>query len=86
MSRRVNHRFCPLLIQLNADGKHVWHSTPSPVATRLVRRLRHSIESWIDDLDFAQWLFALCITATVLLIKRRLRSTVVTLIRLFFGW
>jgi hypothetical protein len=52
-------------------------------ATRPIPRVRHSIESWLDDLDFAQWMFVLCVTAMVLLIKRRLRGTAAALIRLF---
>lgn len=55
-------------------GRHVWRSTPLPTTTRPIQRLRHCIESWLDDLDFARWLFALCMTASVLLIRRRLRS------------
>jgi hypothetical protein len=76
----------PLLIQLNADGRHVWRSILLPAATSPIQRLRHSIESLLDDLNFAQWLFALCITATVLLGKRRLREMAMRSIRLFLGW
>jgi hypothetical protein len=75
----------PLLIQLNADGTHVWRSIPLLAATSPIQRLRHRIESLLDDLDFAQWLFALCITATALLMKRRLRDMAMRSIRLFFG-
>jgi len=60
--------------------------TCAQIATSPIRRLRHSLESWLDDLDFAQWLFVLCITAVVSLITRRLRDTAATLIRLLFGW
>jgi hypothetical protein len=56
------------------------------MATRPIRRVRHSLESWLDDLDFAQWLFVLCITAAVLLITRRLLDTAARLFRLLFGW
>jgi len=66
--------------------KHVWHSAPSLAATTTIRRLRNSFESWFDDLDFAEWLFVLCITATVLLIRSRLRSMAKRSIRLFFKW
>jgi hypothetical protein len=76
----------PLLIQLNADGRHVWRSIPLAAATSPIQRLRHSIDSLLDDLDFAQWLFALCITATVLLMKRRLRDVAMRSIRFLFGW
>ena len=76
----------PLLIQFNADGRHGWLLILLPAATSPIQRLRHSIESLVDELDFAQWLFALCITATVLLIKRRLRDMVMRSIRFFFGW
>ena len=76
----------PLLIQLNSDGRHVWRSIPLPVATSPIQRLRHSIESSLDDLDFAQWLFALCVTATVLLLKRRLRDLAMRSVRFFLGW
>jgi hypothetical protein len=60
--------------------------TCAQIATRPIRRLRYSLESWFDDLDFAQWLFVLCITATALLIRSRLRSMGKRSIRLFFKW
>jgi len=66
--------------------KHVWHSAPSLAATTTIRRLRDSFESWFDDLDFAQWLFVLCIMAMVLLIRNRLRGMATRLISLFFEW
>jgi hypothetical protein len=66
--------------------KQFWHSAPSLAATTTIRRLRDSFESWFDNLDFAQWLFVLCITATVLLIRNRLRGMATRLIRLFFEW
>jgi hypothetical protein len=58
--------------------------TGASVATTPIRRLRHCLDSWLDDLDFAQWLFTLCITATALLIRNRLLSMAKRLIRLFF--
>ena len=51
-------------------------------AARPIPRVRHSIESWLDDLDFAQWMFVLCVTAAVLLMKRYVRDAA-ALIRLF---
>ena len=66
--------------------KHGWHSAASLAATTTIRRLRNSFESWFDDLDFAQWLFVLCITATALLIRSRLRSMAKRSIRLFCKW
>jgi len=65
---------------------HVWHTAPSLAETTTIRRLRHSFESWFDDLDFAQWLFVLCITATALLIRNWLRRMTKRSIRLFFKW
>jgi hypothetical protein len=75
----------PLLIQLNADGRQGWRSIPLPAATSPIQRLRNGIESLVDELDFAQWLLAICITATVLLTKRRLRDMAMRSIGFFFG-
>jgi hypothetical protein len=62
--------------------KQVWHSTTFPPASRPIRRLRHGIESWWDNLEFAQWLLVLCIKATFLLIACRLRDLAMRSIRL----
>jgi hypothetical protein len=85
MTRWINHRFCRALIRPR-PAESMFGTQPSLTGTTTIRRLRDSFESWFDDLDFAQWLFVLCITATALLIKNRLRCMTKRLIRLFFKW
>jgi hypothetical protein len=85
MTRWINHRFCRALIR-SSQPKACLALSPSLTGTTTIRRLRNSFESWFDDLDFAQWLFVLCITATALLIRNRLRRMTKRSIRLFFKW
>lgn len=63
---------------------YVWGSTTFPDASRPTRRLRHIVESCWDNLEFALWLLALCLRATVLLIACRLRDLASRSIRLIF--
>ena len=39
--------------------------------------------SWLDDLEFANWLVGLCMLAAALLVRRFVRDLVLRLIRLF---
>ena len=39
--------------------------------------------SWLDDLEFANWLLSLCILAAALLVRRFVRDLVLRLIRPF---
>jgi hypothetical protein len=80
----INHRFGRVLNSTEGSRKQVWHSTAFPPASRPIRRLQRGIESLSDNLEFAQWLLALCLRGMFLLIACRLRNLAMRSIHLIF--